>query len=249
MSLDCHELPMQDQAGDLRRLVRQLATQGTAAPNAVRPRQVTVIGGQGGAGATTVAVHLAVALARRQCRPVLVHGDPQSSGATGICPTGATRICRTGELLHRDSPADCVVVDAGNSHGRATQRWCRSADLVLVVTTPELPSVVGAYEWIKALASSDRLPPIHALVNMSPGAAVAGEVYARLRRACLRLLGLRLHDAGYLPRAVEVAQAARRGEPLMLVVSDGPAVRHLTRLADRLTVTVSQENGEKQQST
>jgi hypothetical protein len=35
----------------------------------------------------------------------------------------------------------------------------------------------------------------------------------------------------------------------MPVVQDGPAVRHLTRLADRLTVTVSQENGEKQQST
>lgn len=237
MSLDCHEFPVQDQAGDLRRLVRQLATQGTAAPNAVRPRQVTVIGGQGGAGATTVAVHLAVALARRQCRPVLVHGDPQSAGAT--------RICRTGELLHRASPADWVVVDAGNSHGRATQRWCRSADLVLVVTTPELPSVVGAYGQIKALAGSEHLPPIHALVNMAAGAAVAEEVYARLRRACLRLLGLRLHDAGYLPRAVEVAQSARRGEPLRPVVPDGLAVRHLTRLADRLTVTVSQEEGEK----
>ena len=241
MSLDCHELPMQDQAGDLRRLVRQLATQGTAAPQAVRPRQVTVIGGQGGAGTTTVAVNLAIALALRRCRPVLVDGDPQTAGAT--------LLCRTGELLHRDSPADCVVVDAGNSHGRANQRWCHAADLVLVVTTPELPSVVGAYEWIKALASSDRLPPIHALVNMSPGAAVAEEVYARLCRACLRLLGLRLHDAGYLPRAVEVAQAARRGEPFMLVVSDGPAVRHLGRLAERLAVTVSQEKGEKQQST
>jgi hypothetical protein len=59
---------------------------------------------------------------------------------------------------------------------------------------------------------------------------------------------LRLHDAGYLPRAVEVAEAGRRGEPFMLVASDGPAVRHLGLLADRLAVTVSQEEGEKQKT-
>jgi MinD-like ATPase involved in chromosome partitioning or flagellar assembly len=241
MSLDCHELAMQDQAGGLRRLVRQLAAQGTAPPSAVRPRQVTVIGGQDQVGVTTVALHLAIALARRRCRPVLVEGDSPTANTTRIGPTG--------KLLQWDAPADWVVLDAGGSNGRAAQPWCRSADLILVVTTPELPSVVGAYERIKALATSHYLPPIHALVNMAASPAVAGEVYARLRRACLRLLGLRLHDAGYLPRAVEVPESPRRGELSMRAVSDGLALPHLTRLADRLTVTLSQEEGRKQKTT
>jgi flagellar biosynthesis protein FlhG len=274
-----------DQAIQLRCMAREAAT--VRAPDTVQPRRLVVAGGHGGVGTTTLAVNLAIALARRQCRPVLVDADPQAAGATLLCrsrqgPTvtdvlSARRTVRETlqpgpagiDVLPGDWPpagawdcpgeahrrlidelaglgprADCIVVDAGSGCGRMTRRWWLAADLLLLVTSPELPGVMNTYASIKALAAGGETPPIHALVNLAPSVAAADEVGVRLRRACLRLLGLRLHDAGYLPRAAEVAEAGRRGEPFVLVVSDGPAVRHLGRLADRLAATVCHQRGE-----
>lgn len=62
---------MHDQADELRQLVRQ----GHDAEHACAPRWITVAGGKGGVGATTVALRLAAAMASAGRRVVLVDGD------------------------------------------------------------------------------------------------------------------------------------------------------------------------------
>lgn len=79
---------MLDQAERLRSLMR--ADRGDAPPaasSAVRPQLVVVAGGKGGVGTTTIAVNLAVALARDDRRTVLVDGDLGTADAAGLCGT------------------------------------------------------------------------------------------------------------------------------------------------------------------
>lgn len=71
---------MIDQAHDL----RQLAHQTRHSPSG-RPRVVAVAGGKGGVGTTTLAVNLAVALAARRQRTVLIDADPDGAGVADLC--------------------------------------------------------------------------------------------------------------------------------------------------------------------
>lgn len=75
---------MQDQAKDLRRLVRECFTQDTAAPGR-RPRLIVVTGGKGGVGTTTIAVNLAVALQREGLESLLVDADPHGGNVAFLC--------------------------------------------------------------------------------------------------------------------------------------------------------------------
>ena len=75
---------MHDQANDLRRLVRDCATQ--PAP-ASRPRFALAVisGGKGGVGTTTVAVNLAVEMAHGGFRTTLVDADPNGGDVAAWC--------------------------------------------------------------------------------------------------------------------------------------------------------------------
>ena len=71
---------MHDQANDLRRLVSQ-STPAVPGLDPPRPKLVVIAGGKGGVGATTVAVNLAVVLALKKHRTVLVDAAPDGGNA------------------------------------------------------------------------------------------------------------------------------------------------------------------------
>lgn len=73
-----------DQADVLRQLVRESAEADTSVPVA-RPGLIVVAGGQSGVGCTTIAVNLAVALAARGQRTVLVDADCDGGGVAQQC--------------------------------------------------------------------------------------------------------------------------------------------------------------------
>jgi flagellar biosynthesis protein FlhG len=87
---------MIDQAFHLRALVRA-AAQADAGPASLPPRKVVVCGGKGGVGATTLAVHLSIALARLAARVVLVDADMNHADIAALC-----------QLETRDNIADVL---------------------------------------------------------------------------------------------------------------------------------------------
>ena len=74
---------MHDQADELRHLARQWAAEFEPASDA--PRTIVVSAGKGGVGTTTIAVNLAVAMARQGCRTVLVDADFSGADAALLC--------------------------------------------------------------------------------------------------------------------------------------------------------------------
>ncbi len=74
---------MRDQANDLRQLVRDCATPLPAAQS--RPGLAVVSSGKGGVGTTTVAVNLAVEMAQKGLRTILVDADPNAGDVAALC--------------------------------------------------------------------------------------------------------------------------------------------------------------------
>jgi len=262
-----------DQANQLRALVRQ-ESRAAAPASGAGPVLVTVTGGKGGVGTTTVAVNLAVGLARAGHRTVLIDADLDGGDASLLCRLeerytvadvlGARRTVR--EVLQPGpagiqvlpgiwgptSPpddsaaarqrlidgltglanqADFLVADAGNGLRPMVRSLWEAAELVLMVATPELSSVMDTYASIKALSAGNLLVPVHLLVNQALDASVAEDAHGRIATACLRFLALPVTRAGYLPADPQVAACGQAGKTLMIAAPRCPAAVQMALLA------------------
>ena len=223
---------MLDQANDLRHLVTNRDGLPARRP-AGRCRWIAVAGGKGGAGTTSVAI--ALTLADRKRKSLLIDADPRHSDAAlrlgvedhrtlgdllagrGLAEvvqtaTNGVRLVpgrrdwddltggswavveRIGEAVGRsDLDADVVVLDLGNSPDRTIAGLWQAADEAMIVTTPDIASIVGAYEALKVLTNRGAAaPPTSVVVTMAASSAAATTAYQRLAEAARRFLGLRL---------------------------------------------------------
>ena len=130
----------------------------------------------------------------------LVAGARWSEDLGHGSPAAAERLIEL--LSDNSSQTEVAVVDVGNSPGRAVRSICRIADAVVMVTTTDMPAVVGTFATIRALVQSARnqdgiktaAPPssFYVLVNAPKSAQEAKAVHDRLARACRRLLGIEI---------------------------------------------------------
>jgi flagellar biosynthesis protein FlhG len=147
--------------------------------------------------------------------------DEPSTGRACAGPVEAIR--------NAETPFDYVVVDTGNGTSHSVRRYWEAAELVLLVTTPELPSILDTYASIKTLADRHNPPPICTVVNRVDEPAVAYDVHGRLARAVWRFLGFHLDSAGYLTAC---ATSANTDSP-------SPLVRQFDQLARVLRAAAS----------
>lgn len=126
--------------------------------------------------------------------------------------------------------ADVVIVDVGSGRTRRVERFCRAADAVLVVTTPEPVAVLDAYAMLKILHTGNFAGGLYPLVNRAADQAVADHIHARLAQACHRFLGYQLAEGGFLPDDLQVARAGHQGQPFVLQYPHCPAAQQLKHI-------------------
>ncbi len=185
---------------------------------------------------------LADVLAAR--RTVAESLEPGPAGLL-VLPGGAIRDRLAGEVppdpqrliqpLRTLGPAGGVgVVDSGNGAGRWAESFRRSADVVLIVTTPDSAAVLGAYAAVKRLTDGREHPQVKLVVNMAGTREASQATHARLARACRRFMGFSLDLLGHVPPDPAVPEAAEAQHPLVLAARHGPAARAIRRLAGKL---------------
>ena len=275
---------MSDQANELRQLVLRASLHPPAAEQP--PKLIVVASGKGGVGTTTIAVNLAVALARDGRRTVLVDADLEQADAGRLCrleepahtvaeilsghlsvhealergPAGIQVLpgawgrgelvdCSPAaqqRLIHQlkclGAHADYIILDVGNGANRVIGHFWQAADCVLLVTTPDVVSLMDAYAAVKVLCSAGPQPLLKSLVNEAPNHATTTDVQQRLSRACRRFLGLKISAAGCLPSDPCVAQAAAEGLPFVLAHPNCDATRAIEQLAQSLTAATGDES-------
>ena len=176
---------------------------------------------KGGAGKTTLAVHLAVAAVQAGRRVLLVDADPQGSAAgwwrARTAPAPELVECEAGEVEQvvaaaRQDRVDLVVVDTRPSVEADAAAVARVADLVLIPTRPsilDLRAIGATVELIQSLRTRAFIV-LNAVPAGRGGAEAALTVEAR---AAL---------AGYGLPVLPVALGAR--SPFSHALVDGRAV-------------------------
>ena len=147
---------MYDQANHLRELVRQGAVPPPTQP--VRPPQLLVVtGGTSGVGATTVAVNLAIALARQGRRTLLADADPRGGSVARLLrlpqrpvPTDGPETPATIEEILQPGPAGLDVLAAAS----ALDLFSPASAVAPGPMSPPWPALVGRFEFVVVDAGS-----------------------------------------------------------------------------------------------
>ncbi len=141
---------------------------------------ITVAQQKGGAGKTTVAAHLAVALSQKGNRVAIVDIDPQGSmsywhnireqalgeGYTGVSFTSVSGWRVASEISRLKKGADYIVIDSPPHTETEARTAIRGADLVVIPVQPS-PTDLWATKATLELAKAERVP-VKVVMNRVP---------------------------------------------------------------------------------
>lgn len=145
-------------------------------------KTIAIISQKGGAGKTTVAIHLAVAAEQKGLNTAIFDLDPQASAASWAdkrqSPTPAVvsaQAARLTSLLEQalEQKADLVIIDSAPNADSASLAAARAADLILIPCRPAAfdLNAIGTTLNLAAVAGK----PAYVLLNAVPPQGKIGE--------------------------------------------------------------------------
>lgn len=129
---------------------------------------------------------------------------------------------------------ELILVDCAAGIGESVINLALGADIVLLITNPEVPAVADAYATVKVLYQSGRSEGIKLLVNRAVGPVEAEKAGGRIVQVAKRFLGVEIDMVGWVPDDSAVARAVSRRQPFLHGAPDCPAATSLRRVWGRL---------------
>jgi flagellar biosynthesis protein FlhG len=144
-----------------------------------------------------------------------------------------------------ENEVDVIIIDTGAGISPNVLAFTRTADHVLVVTTPEPTAITDAYAVIKVLSRDGDDRRMSLLVNQVKSSAEAKVVHDRIAKVARQFLNVTVYDAGFVLADEQVQSAVRKRQPFVLASPKCPASICITHLAIRLMqgVTANSQRG------
>lgn len=203
---------------------------------------VSILNPKGGAGKTTLAIHMARALHLQGARVLLVDSDPQGSardwnevadGKGGFAVVGIDR-----PTLDKDVPAlasgyDWILIDGAAKLEKMSASAVKAADLVLIPIQPSPLDVWACSELVEMIKArhtvTDGVPTVAFQVTRAKkGTQLAREVTEVLAEYGFPSLHGMIHDRTIYAKALADGGTALDAEP------DGPAAWEINHLIKQI---------------
>lgn len=124
------------------------------------------------------------------------------------------------ELLRRrlsglEGQYEYLIVDTGAGIGRTTIEFCRNADTVLLVLTPEPTSLADAYAMVKILYDKGQ-SRIGVVVNMAASDREGRDIFDKLNALVVKFLKKPLALIDIIPYDGEIPKMVRRQQTIVV---------------------------------
>jgi len=160
---------------------------------------------------------------------------PAASGSPELAALDDyTRECLLRNIGLLEDEFDLVIIDTASGVSQHVTSFCRSADDVLVICTPEMPAFSDAYGLIKLLHAQGLARSPHLVVNQAGSQEEAEETAHRIRLVARRFLRLEIECWGVVPFDPAIPRAVRLQEPVVSAFPNSPAAAAFRALAERL---------------
>ncbi len=168
--------------------------------------------------------------------PLGLHILPGGTGLPELANLNTLDIVRLlGSLRSLERQHDLLVIDTAAGISQQVTRFAQAADDVVVVCTPEPPSMLDAYGLIKALRGSSQIGALHLLVNMTTRRGEMETTHKSLATVAQHYLGLELQLLGELPRDETVVDCVKRQQPFLTARPRSAPARLLRQMAQVFT--------------
>lgn len=211
---------------------------------------ITIAQQKGGAGKTTVAAHLAVALSQRGKRVAIVDIDPQGSlthwhgireerfgaGYTGLTFASLSGWRVGSEVARLRRNHDIIIIDSPPHTETEARTAIRSADLVVIPIQPS-PTDLWATKATLELAGSEHIPVLVVMNRVAAGSRLAQTIAAELPHLAQTTLGNR----------VLFASSLLEGRTATEIMPGSPAAFEIKALAEevcRLVLTDEEDEAD-----
>lgn len=184
-------------------------------------KTIAIISQKGGAGKTTVAVHLAVEAERRGYRTAIFDLDPQGSAASwsdkresespAVVPAQANRLEHLMEQA-RGQNADLVIIDSAPNADNASLAAARAADLILVPCRPAAFDL-AAIPTTLSLAEIAKKEAWVLLNGVPPQGKVGEEANQALKSGGVNVAPMAIHNLIAFSHAVNDGRTANEYDP------------------------------------
>jgi chromosome partitioning protein len=172
---------------------------------------ITVAQQKGGAGKTTLAAHIAVALSQKGNRVAVIDIDPQGSlthwhkireerfgeGYTGLTFAAVSGWRVSGEVTRLRRSCDYLIIDSPPHTETEARSAIRSADLIVIPVQPS-PTDLWATKATLELAKNEKIPVRVILNRVSANSRLAQTIAAELPELATTTLGNRVLFAAAL---------------------------------------------------
>ena len=194
---------------------------------------IAIISQKGGAGKSTLAVHLAVEAAKQDRNTAIIDLDPQASATSGgdrrtaelpvVISAHASRLPQQMELV-RENGGELLFIDTAPHSDSAALAAARASDLVLVPCLPNIFDIEATLNTVALLRAAET--PFFVVLNeVAPvGIAEADEAAAALKEQLVPVCPARLAKRVAFARSLAFGQVACEFEP------DGKAGAEIERL-------------------
>jgi chromosome partitioning protein len=194
---------------------------------------------KGGVGKTTLAVHVADALARRKKRVLLVDADPQGSALDWAASRKGEPLFAVAGLprpsIHKELPAlakgfDFVLIDGPPRVYEVARSAIMASDLVLIPVQPSPYDVWAAKEIVDLLREASVFKPslksAFAINRKIVNTALGRDVVDALAEYPIPVLKTAICQR------VALAESASQGQTVFETAPDNPAGKELIALVD-----------------
>ncbi|MGI9013155.1 MAG: MinD/ParA family protein [Phycisphaerales bacterium] len=157
------------------------------------------------------------------------------AGASGVARMANLTPEQQGDLVRRmtalEKVVDVILIDTGAGISRSVLDFNAAAHDVLVVVTPEPPSITDSYGLIKALAKQRSVARMHVIVNQARSEGEARSVFRRLDHVSRTFLQRPLAYAGHVPEDSAVRDCVRQRVPFVVGAPRSSATHCMLNLA------------------
>ncbi|MGE4298738.1 MAG: MinD/ParA family protein [Desulfovibrionaceae bacterium] len=168
--------------------------------------------------------------------PYGFHILPATSGVSEMLSlTTAQKLDLLEAMDYLEEKVDYLLVDTGAGINDGVLYFNLAAQERLVVVTPEPTSLTDAYALIKVLKLNHGVEHFKVVLNMTPDARTAKDIFTRLYNACDHFLsGVSLDLAGFIPQDRGVRQAVIKQTPFCHLLPDSPASKAVRQMAQTI---------------
>ena len=151
------------------------------------------------------------------------------------------------EQIHSyEDIADIVLVDTRAGLSDNTMQFLLAADEVILVTSPEPPSIMDSYGVVKILAQERETTTMRLLVNMASDRYDAEHVEETVGLVTRQFFNVTFEQLGWICYDPFVSRAVRQQQPVVMLYPHARATKDIVGIAAKLVghdIMMPQESG------